>query len=107
MCIRDRLSIKPKIFVCNVDEQSVQHGNDYTNKLFYHISSDEVYGSLGKVGYFNEDTPYNPSSPYSASKASSDHLVAAWTKTYKLPSIIKSRSLDSKPIPLILRLALK
>ena len=64
---------------------------------FLHVSTDEVYGSLGKVGYFNEDTPYNPSSPYSASKASSDHLVAAWTKTYNLPSIITNCSNNYGP----------
>ena len=82
----------------------------YNNSFkFLHISTDEVYGSLGKVGYFNEDTPYNPSSPYSASKASSDHLVSAWTKTYNFPSIITNCSNNYGPyqfpeklIPLII-----
>lgn len=53
--------------------------------LFHHISTDEVYGSLGETGYFREDTPYDPRSPYSASKASSDHLVMAYFHTYGLP----------------------
>ncbi len=55
---------------------------------FHHISSDEVFGSLGSDGLFTEDTPYDPNSPYSASKASSDHLVRAWHTTYGLPTII-------------------
>jgi dTDP-glucose 4,6-dehydratase len=58
---------------------------NYTDKLFYHISTDEVYGSLGKEGFFYEDTSYDPRSPYSASKASSDHLVRAYQHTYDLP----------------------
>lgn len=57
-------------------------GDDH---VFYHISTDEVYGSLGKEGFFTETTPYDPRSPYSASKASSDHLVSAYAHTYKLP----------------------
>lgn len=60
-------------------------GDDFANKIFYHISTDEVYGSLGKEGFFYEDTAYDPRSPYSASKASSDHLVRAYQHTYKLP----------------------
>jgi len=55
------------------------------NKLFYHISTDEVYGSLGKDGFFTEETSYDPRSPYSASKASSDHFVRAFYHTYKMP----------------------
>lgn len=55
------------------------------NHVFYHISTDEVYGSLGKEGFFTETTAYDPRSPYSASKASSDHLVQAYAHTYKLP----------------------
>jgi len=54
-------------------------------KIFYHISTDEVYGSLGTEGYFYEDTPYDPRSPYSASKASSDHIVRAYNHTYGMP----------------------
>jgi len=54
---------------------------------FHHISTDEVFGSLGDHGLFREDTPYQPNSPYSASKAASDHLVRAWRHTYKLPTV--------------------
>lgn len=58
---------------------------DYSNKLFYHISTDEVYGTLGDEGYFTEETAYDPHSPYSASKASSDHFVRAYHDTYGMP----------------------
>ena len=61
-------------------------------KRFYHISTDEVYGSLGETGYFFETTAYDPRSPYSASKASSDHLVRAFYHTYKLPVVISNCS---------------
>src|SRR5688500_17118467 len=62
-----------------------------TNKrLFYHISTDEVYGSLGDSGMFTEETPYDPRSPYSASKASSDHFVRAFHHTYGLPVVISN-----------------
>ncbi|MFM7016960.1 MAG: dTDP-glucose 4,6-dehydratase [Bacteroidota bacterium] len=61
-------------------------------KLFYHISTDEVYGSLGKEGFFTEETKYDPHSPYSASKASSDHLVRAYHDTYQLPIVISNCS---------------
>tara|TARA_B100000900_G_scaffold331392_1_gene292086 strand:- start:2921 stop:4000 length:1080 start_codon:yes stop_codon:yes gene_type:complete len=64
---------------------------------FHHISTDEVYGSLDVSGKFREDTPYDPSSPYSASKASADHLVRAWNKTYKLPIIITNCSNNYGP----------
>jgi len=80
------------------------------DKLFYHISTDEVYGELGKDGKFNEQTPYNPKSPYSASKASSDHLVRAFFHTYGLPFIISNCSNnygpdqhDEKLIPLTIK----
>ncbi len=66
--------------------------NDFSNKLFYHISTDEVYGSLGETGFFKETTNYDPQSPYSASKASSDHLVRAYNNTYKLPIVISNCS---------------
>lgn len=62
--------------------------NDFEGKKFYHISTDEVFGSLGESGFFLEYTAYNPKSPYSASKASSDHFVRAYQNTYKLPIII-------------------
>ena len=62
------------------------------NKLFYHVSTDEVYGSLGETGFFTEETSYDPRSPYSASKASSDHLVSAYYHTYGLPMVISNCS---------------
>ena len=65
---------------------------DFSNKLFYHVSTDEVYGSLGEVGFFTETTPYDPRSPYSASKASSDHLVRAYHHTYNLPVVVSNCS---------------
>lgn len=72
-------------------------GNDPENKLFYHISTDEVYGSLGKEGYFDETTPYDPRSPYSSSKASSDHLVRAYYHTFNLPVVISNCSNNYGP----------
>lgn len=60
--------------------------------IFYHVSTDEVYGSLGATGFFTEKSPYDPHSPYSASKAGSDHLVRAYLDTYKLPVIISNCS---------------
>jgi len=65
---------------------------DWNAKLFYHISTDEVYGSLGKEGLFTENTAYDPNSPYSASKASSDHFVRAYGETYGMPYIISNCS---------------
>jgi len=67
------------------------------NNLFYHISTDEVFGSLGKEGFFTEETPYDPRSPYSASKAGSDHLVRAYHHTYDLPVIISNCSNNYGP----------
>lgn len=64
---------------------------------FHHISTDEVFGSLGKTGRFSETTPYAPNSPYSASKASSDHLVRAWHETYGLPIVISNCSNNYGP----------
>ena len=64
--------------------------NDFSNKCFYHVSTDEVYGSLGQQGSFSETTAYDPRSPYSASKASSDHFVKAYFHTYKIPIIISN-----------------
>ncbi len=66
--------------------------DNYSDKLFYHISTDEVYGSLGETGLFTETTAYDPRSPYSASKASSDHLVRAYRHTYGLPTVISNCS---------------
>jgi dTDP-glucose 4,6-dehydratase len=67
------------------------------NKIFYHISTDEVYGSLGAEGFFTEETAYDPRSPYSASKASSDHMVRAFYHTYKLPVKISNCSNNYGP----------
>ena len=66
-------------------------------KLFHHVSTDEVYGSLGPTGFFTENTPYDPSSPYSASKAASDHLVRAYSRTYHLPAVITNCSNNYGP----------
>ena len=66
--------------------------DDHTGKRFYHVSTDEVYGSLGATGFFTEDTPYDPRSPYSASKAASDHLVKAYHHTYGLPVVVSNCS---------------
>jgi dTDP-glucose 4,6-dehydratase len=66
-------------------------------KRFYHISTDEVYGSLGDEGLFTEETPYDPRSPYSAAKASSDHLVRAYNHTFKLPAVISNCSNNYGP----------
>jgi dTDP-glucose 4,6-dehydratase len=69
-----------------------QWKDDMDGKLFYHVSTDEVYGSLGDTGLFTETTAYDPRSPYSASKASSDHLVRAYHHTFKLPVVISNCS---------------
>jgi dTDP-glucose 4,6-dehydratase len=66
-------------------------------KLFYHISTDEVYGSLGDEGLFTEETSYDPQSPYSASKAASDHMVRAWFNTFKIPVVISNCSNNYGP----------
>lgn len=72
-------------------------GADTGQKRFYHISTDEVYGTLGSTGYFTESTPYAPNSPYSASKASSDHFVRAYGETYGLPIVISNCSNNYGP----------
>jgi len=66
--------------------------DSFEDKLFYHVSTDEVYGSLGETGFFVEDTPYDPRSPYSAAKASSDHFVRAYHHTYDFPMVISNCS---------------
>jgi dTDP-glucose 4,6-dehydratase len=71
--------------------------NNWTDKTFYHVSTDEVYGSLGDSGLFTENTPYDPNSPYSASKASSDHFVRAYGETYGLPYVISNCSNNYGP----------
>jgi dTDP-glucose 4,6-dehydratase len=69
-----------------------KYWKDIKNKLFYHVSTDEVYGSLGEEGFFTEVTPYDPRSPYSASKAASDHFVMAYYHTYHLPVVLSNCS---------------
>lgn len=71
--------------------------DDFSDKLFYHVSTDEVYGALGEEGFFTEETRYDPHSPYSASKASSDHFVRAYHDTYKLPVKISNCSNNYGP----------
>lgn len=71
--------------------------NNWEGKLFYHVSTDEVYGSLGESGLFNEETPYDPNSPYSASKASSDHFVRSYGETYGLTYVISNCSNNYGP----------
>lgn len=102
----------------NMLEASRKHwssldGADKEKFRFHHISTDEVYGDLGPTGLFTEETSYEPSSPYSASKASSDHLVRAWQRTYGLPTLITNCSNNYGPyhfpeklVPLIILNAL-
>lgn len=77
---------------CLMNAAKAYWNNDFSNKIFYHVSTDEVYGSLGETGYFTETTPYDPRSPYSSSKASSDHLVRAYFHTYNFPILISNCS---------------
>jgi dTDP-glucose 4,6-dehydratase len=74
-----------------------QWQKDFRGKLFYHISTDEVYGSLGNDGMFTEETAYDPKSPYSASKASSDHMVRAYNHTFGIPALISNCSNNYGP----------
>lgn len=101
----DRSISNPKIFVdtnltgtLNLMEAALEtwQGN-FKNKLFYLISTDEVYGTLGKTGLFTETSSYAPNSPYSASKAASDHFVRAYGETYKLPYVISNCSNNYGP----------
>ena len=103
-------------YVMLVEARRYWHGLDQAARArfrFHHISTDEVYGSLGNSGLFTEVTPYDPRSPYSASKASSDHLVSAWGHTYGLPVLITNCSNNYGPyhfpeklIPLMIAKAL-
>lgn len=85
-----RTNVLGTVTLLNISRQ--YWGADKSDKLFYHVSTDEVYGSLGETGFFTEDTPYDPRSPYSASKASSDHFVMAYHHTYGLPVIMSNCS---------------
>ncbi len=78
--------------VCLLQAAANQWGGSKGERRFYHVSTDEVYGSLGADGLFTEATPYDPRSPYSASKASSDHFVRAWYHTYGLPVVLSNCS---------------
>jgi len=95
------------------DYWSARRGGARSSFRFLHVSTDEVYGSLGADGLFSEQTPYDPSSPYSSSKAASDHLVTAWNRTYDFPALISNCSNNYGPfhfpeklIPLIITNAL-
>jgi dTDP-glucose 4,6-dehydratase len=81
----------------NPDHTHGRFPDEQRKNLFYHISTDEVYGSLGETGFFLETTPYDPQSPYSASKAASDHLVRAYGNTYGMPFIVSNCSNNYGP----------
>ena len=98
----DRSIVAPDEFIrtniqgtFNLLELAREHSKNLVR--FHHISTDEVFGSLGEGGFFREDTPYDPSSPYSASKAASDHLVRAYSRTYGLPVTISNCSNNYGP----------
>jgi dTDP-glucose 4,6-dehydratase len=101
----DRSILSPLDFVytnvvgtVNLLNAAKAHWKDnYQGKLFYHVSTDEVYGALGDTGFFTEETPYDPHSPYSASKASSDHFVRAYHDTYGLPIVVTNCSNNYGP----------
>ena len=94
----DRSIENPFVFIetnvmgtANILQAAREHwNNNWESHLFYHVSTDEVYGALGETGFFTEETKYDPHSPYSASKASSDHFVRAYYDTYKLPVVIST-----------------
>lgn len=103
----DRSIHDPLIFIrsnicgtANLLQAARETWGDQANRndqLFYHVSTDEVYGSLGDTGMFTETTPYDPRSPYSASKAASDHLVRSWHHTYGMPIVISNCSNNYGP----------
>jgi len=97
--IKDPLSfIKTNIVgTMNLLHAAKKHWGDFKGKRFYHVSTDEVYGTLGDTGLFTEETSYDPRSPYSASKASSDHLVRAYFHTYDFPVVISNCSNNYGP----------
>jgi dTDP-glucose 4,6-dehydratase len=100
----DRSILSPLDFVytnvigtVNLLNAARQHWTSFKGKRFYHISTDEVFGSLGETGFFTETTPYDPNSPYSASKAASDHFVRAYGETYQLPVVVSNCSNNYGP----------
>lgn len=100
----DRSILSPLDFVytniigtVNMLNAARKHWKEMKGKRFYHISTDEVFGSLGETGFFTETTTYDPNSPYSASKASSDHFVRAYGETYNLPVVISNCSNNYGP----------
>jgi dTDP-glucose 4,6-dehydratase len=101
----DRSIENPFVFIetnvmgtANLLQAAKEHWNgDWDNHLFYHVSTDEVYGALGETGFFTEETKYDPHSPYSASKASSDHMVRAFGDTYGMPVMISNCSNNYGP----------
>ncbi|NBF39123.1 MAG: dTDP-glucose 4,6-dehydratase [Spirochaetes bacterium] len=93
----DRSILGPRVFIetnvlgtSNLLEAARAAWKDRADVLFHHVSTDEVFGSLGEAGFFSEETLYDPKSPYSASKAGSDHLVRSWAHTYGLPATISN-----------------
>ena len=113
----DRSILDPMQFVktnvlgtVNLLQQARERWQEVAGHLFYHVSTDEVYGELGDTGFFTEETSYDPRSPYAASKASSDHFVRAYHNTYGLPVVISNCSNNYGPyqfpeklIPLVIR----
>lgn len=101
----DRSIVSPGDFIqtnivgtFNLLDACRRHWKSWDGKLFHHVSTDEVFGSLGDDGFFTEDTRYDPSSPYSASKASSDHLVRAYGRTYGMPFKLTNCSNNYGPL---------
>ena len=100
----DRSILSPLDFVytnvigtVNLLNAARNHWKDMKGKRFYHVSTDEVFGSLGETGFFTETSSYSPNSPYSASKASSDHFVRAYRETYGLPTVVTNCSNNYGP----------
>lgn len=92
-----RTNILGTMNLLNAFKTNTSDKPNLNNKLFYHISTDEVYGALGDSGYFTETSPYKPNSPYAVSKASSDHFVRAYGETYGIPYIITNCSNNYGP----------
>lgn len=95
--VRTNITGTATLLQCALDYWKALPDDRKAEFRFQHVSTDEVYGSLGKDGYFTEQTPYDPKSPYSASKASSDHLVRAWHHTFGLPVLLSNCSNNYGP----------